>query len=187
MKLVNIYNKGQIPFLFREGPLLNHLIGDSAYNILKSRPDIEMELVNGKDEELEEKLKRQREAKEEEAKTSEIVAEESYSEEVAVEEPSETLPEDITVEDDDIDAAIDALGQMDIPTFDPDMSNLESLEEVQTEKSEIKKYSKKKLETMTKRELKEILKERGYIEGRLAPKYHDTVATLVSKVLETQK
>ena len=39
---------------------------------------------------------------------------------------------------------------------------------------------------MTKLELKNILKERGYISGPYAGKYHDTVEMLIHKVKSTQ-
>ena len=39
---------------------------------------------------------------------------------------------------------------------------------------------------MTKRQMKEVLRERGYLEGPNAGKYHDTVDMLIEKIFRTQ-
>lgn len=53
-------------------------------------------------------------------------------------------------------------------------------------KDEIKVYSNKELQGMTKSQLKKILAERGYIDGIYAAKYHDRVEDLIRKVKKTQ-
>lgn len=53
-------------------------------------------------------------------------------------------------------------------------------------KDEIKIYSNKELQGMTKSQLKKILAERGYVDGIYAAKYHDRVEDLIRKVKKTQ-
>lgn len=50
----------------------------------------------------------------------------------------------------------------------------------------VRKYSEDELSTMTKAQMKAVLRERGYTEGPYSGKYHDTVEILKRKVLETQ-
>lgn len=84
--------------------------------------------------------------------------------------------------EEEINIALDNIENEDVDLFDIDLSNLP-----EEETEPFKKYSKKALQVMTKKELKEILKSRGYTSGEFAPKYHDTVDKLIKKVTETQK
>lgn len=177
MKLVNILTAGRIPWIRINGPVFGYLISDGAARLLAADPSVMIEETT---------LEGARIAKEryygiatEQKPTSgeTINVTDDFSISVAPIEKSEEEPK--SSEDSEIDAIIDKL-------------NLGSQTEdiFQTQKAaaptDIKKYTREDLVTKTRRELKAILRERGYIEGPNAGKYHDTLVQLIEKVLRTQ-
>lgn len=214
-RLVNIYNEGMIPWLFLEGPIFGYVASPGLLAILQKDPRLKFEFTTPEGAEeakrqylaskvktpvVGEKFKITDDlvitpvAKEEEDNT---IVEESISNEVIEEAVVADIPEDIgTIEErefatdailpemeyDELDAAIDGMLE-DVPMISEIPVHLEDTTE---EAAPVKKYKKAKLVGMTKAELKAILRERGYVQGPYAGKYHDTHSMLVDKVLKTQ-
>lgn len=85
------------------------------------------------------------------------------------------------ISESELDAEIEAASA----DYDADNDFIVDYSEEKTN-TEIVRYTKKKLEGMTKAQMKQILRDRGYTEGENAPKYHDTLQILIKKILKTQ-
>lgn len=224
MKLVNIYNKGIIPWMNIRGPVYKIQIGDHVYQLLARDPRVDIELYS------EALARKEREAA---AKIADVMAGKDVTpietipdeptrvvEETAVPAqpeapkitvgplpdpadfpPVEEIPEDAppvfeiietaksvevqeVIEDTDaaIEAVLDEYENIEVDSFEVDMSNLPEKEV----DDGVKKYTRVDLEGMTKAQMKQILIERGYTDGEFAPRYHDSVGKLIGKVLSTQ-
>lgn len=89
----------------------------------------------------------------------------------------------VSQEEAEMDKQIEALGDYDASDDIPfDMKKVQE----DLKATEVVRYTKKKLEGMTKAQMKQILINRGYTEGEFAPKYHDTLDKLKAKILKTQ-
>ena len=185
---VNILNEGSLPYLREKGPLFGYHMASGVYSILSRDPRLKMEITT---------LKKAEERKNEylAKKNATILKEEEIIEdkisievvETKVDETPEITttvqPEKITEEisneaDDAIDKILDEKG--DIPTA----FNVK-LDETDTNQNN-KVYSVDEIMNMTKAQLRQILKDRGYIRGPYAPKYQDNLEQLRTKVKKTQ-
>ena len=182
MKLVNILNVGRIPWLHVDGPIFGYLITDGLLSLISKDPAVIVQLTTPDEAkkakaEYEASLKKKEEIADQfsmadnfEIKTEKIASEEHPTIEKKVEKTSE---------DDEID---NILGDMNINSSDDGFFS----DAKPVEKPEVERYTKEQLLAMTKRQMKTILRERGYTEGPNAGKYHDTVEMLIEKVLRTQ-
>lgn len=187
-KYVNIYNEGIIPWLNKKGPIFGLKIAPGVYSLLSKDPRISMRVTNQYEAESERKkyeerfiqpeVKNPQDTKKDTIKLASI--EETKINDIKEEIPSLT---ETVISDDD-----DELDKIDTDNIDTSFSNNIVLEKIEDslENENATKYTKKKLEVMTKAELKAILRERGYLEGPNAGKYHDTHDKLIEKVLRTQ-
>lgn len=188
--LIRIYiptkTEERIPYLNRPGPVGPIAVGTMLYNNLRRVPGIEVYTELEWLQKLEQERRQSQLAKQtKDAASAAPVSEEvDYREEVVIKEiatepeVNETL-KPVEKEIDDIDAAIDAqiesLPVDEVPiTTGPDL---------------IKKYTKKELTLMTKKEMKHILNvERGFEPGhKWYGGYHDRHAELITFILESQE
>ena len=173
--LVNIYNEGQVPWLRIRGPVFGYSLTYGVYDIIQHDPAIRIELTTPEKAQIAKAqyLERIRKKNEEKEQKSNGMAEQFN---VVNEVKIEAAPVVETVNDDN-DDAIDAILENTPEEEAPDI----------VVKPQVKKYRQATLEKMTKQELKQILRERGYEKGPYAAKYHDKVEDLIQKVLKTQK
>lgn len=87
------------------------------------------------------------------------------------------------LDEDDLDAQVDLL--LEILDETPKTPETEYVR-IEPVKSDIIRYTEEQLMEMTKAQMKGILRDRGYINGPYAGKYHDTLEILRHKVLTTQ-
>lgn len=210
--LVNIHYTGRIPLINKNGPLYGEYLSEGVYGILRRYNFLQMERTTP--EKAKALIDRQRvEANREklivhdeiQIKVVEPVHEEEYTDVIAEaviideeeidEKPIVFKDNDITNDDifrfeqsiikDELDDEIDELLEgKTIPNgfnidfkLDPDFVKSDT---------EFHFYTEEELQNMTKRQMKEVLKSRGYEKGPYAGKYHDTVEMLIQKVLKTQ-
>lgn len=186
-KLVNILTKGPIPWIGITGPVFGYVISDGAAQILANDPRVIIERTTPEKAKLAkaeylEKLKGTPKQSSQEPVGESVSVDDDFSIELtALKKPVEK-----DADDSDIDAI---LNDMNINTGTDDIFSFNETADVNSDKAgenEKKVYSKEQLSVMTKRQLKGILRERGYFEGPNAGKYHDTVVQLIDKVLRTQ-
>lgn len=200
--VVNIYNEEYIPWLRRKGPIFGEVLGYGIYEILSRDRNLIMELttrnaaLQKKKEYIERKFKKIREMEQQkniiknEENTNdslkiqdkiEIAVIEKKEEEKVQEQPKflESPVVEKTDEDNEIDAILDTA---------PEKESAIKVDLTEENKGtkEFKTYTNKQLKEMTKKDLKEILLDRGYSKGPYSPKYHDNIDTLILKVKRTQ-
>lgn len=188
---VNILNEGSIPWIREQGPLFGYHMPISVYQILSRDPRLQMEITDypnakAKKEQYEaaknvkfvekpiEVIPEYRKPKMEEK----LPIKDEVKIEVLDDEPEDSVETENI--DDELDAILDEIPdtKSEIPC---DIMKDES------ESKEFKTYTNKQLSVMTKKQLKDILMDRGYTKGPYAPKYHDHVEDLIKKVKNTQK
>lgn len=179
---VNILNEGPLPWIRKNGPLFGYKIGYGMYQIISKDPRIKIEIVNSV-KEIEDARKKyldeKKKAEEKEIEKQPIILHDSVEVSDIIEKESVELNDDS-----DIDAQMDLL--LEVMGETPAEPTTFILTEKISTKEDIKKYTDEELDIMTRAEMKNILKERGYTTGPYAGKYHDTVETLKRKVLSTQ-
>lgn len=202
MILVNILNEGRIPWINVEGPVFGYPLSDGAFQLISKDSRMIVEITTPYDAEIARTRYLNR--------TGQNIVEEEVKVETVEEKPQprkleinidESVKMPLTISIDDgskkteevVHPEINSKVELDADDAEIDKA-LEGLSEkeqlftpIEVPKQEIRKYSRKTLETMTKREMKQILKDRGYFEGPNAGKYRDTVSDLVEKVLRTQQ
>lgn len=215
---INIYTKGDIPWIGKKGPIMDLEVSPAIFRILSQDNRIELYLSDEdprrpiqkeevKEVEVEtvpevvveEKVEVQEEVIVETTPLEEVtieVAEQEVQEEVIVEPEVEVVPEEMTeVELDqelqeepeevvDLDAAIEAALE-ELPE-DEEPEDIILTEDEQEFDYDFTQYTENELERMTKKEMKQILLDRGHTNDEFTGRYHDTVQMLIEKVLKTQ-
>lgn len=191
---VNILNEGPLPWIRKSGPLFGYKIGYGMYQIIKKDPRLKIEIVNSvaEIEAARKKYLEEKKEKEESSKpiilhdsvespedkitvTPKVITEVVTPDTVKSDEIVENVEEDI---DSQMDLVLDLLGET------PEESSFIPSEKIKT--NVVKSYTEEELSMMTKADLKNILKERGYTSGPFSGKYHDTIEVLRRKVISTQ-
>lgn len=191
---VNILNEGPLPWIRKSGPLFGYKIGYGMYQIIKKDPRLKIEIVNSvaEIEAARKKYLEEKKAEEESSKpiilhdsvespedkitvTPKVITEVVTPDTVKSDEIVENVEEDI---DSQMDLVLDLLGET------PEESSFIPSEKIKT--NVVKSYTEEELSMMTKADLKNILKERGYTSGPFSGKYHDTIEVLRRKVISTQ-
>ena len=191
---VNILNEGPLPWIRKSGPLFGYKIGYGMYQIIKKDPRLKIEIVNSvaEIEAARKKYLEEKKEKEESSKpiilhdsvespedkitvTPKVITEVATPDTVKSDEIVENVEEDI---DSQMDLVLDLLGET------PEESSFIPSEKIKT--NVVKSYTEEELSMMTKADLKNILKERGYTSGPFSGKYHDTIEVLRRKVISTQ-
>lgn len=194
---VNILNEGMIPWIKKEGPLFGYPLSCGVYDILKRDPRVKMKIIHSKHEAdvaREEYL-----ASKEEKKPiilNEVIPTEPVVEEVKVVEVNDSKTVEAVISEEPI-TLFDTLEVAEVITNDdleidkildetPVVETAYSVNLNNKETEKIKSYTDEELSEMTKAQMKEILKSRGYTSGPYSGKYHDTVEELKEKVKRTQ-
>ena len=183
--LVNIFNKGMIPWIKREGPIYGLEVSNGLLSLLSADPRIDMKLTT-REEAIrlataakEERLAAERKAAEEKEKAEQLKVQDEVKIQ-KVETPAEGPVVETEVSTDNADDEIDSILEQE------STAETSAFEQSSESGDKIKKYTEEELSQMTKAQMKAILIERGYTSGPYAGKYHDTLADLVQKVLKTQ-
>lgn len=200
---VNILNEGRIPWVGKNGPLFGYKLSKALLPLIQRDSRVILQIVRS--EEDIEKAKREYEARKQ-PKSEKIILNETPKSRMsdtatpedeviiqvvkAIEEPSSGIietPEEAMIleaaaevlDDEELDKILDSVCEK--TTFaDPVIADKTDPEEP------FKFYTDKELSTMTKAQMKKVLRGRGYLEGPYAGKYHDTVEMLKDKVRKTQ-
>lgn len=167
MKLVTIYNTEHLKWFDGNGPFFGMLINDGLFSLLRFDPTVKMKLTTRQEAENERREYYERYAAERQ-KENRMAEQLHIGDSFKIESGTLVKP----VVKDGLDSEID-----NILTKQP-----ETIEQ----KTEMKKYTTEELTKLTKKEMKQILRSRGYTSGPNAGKYHDNVKDLVEKILRTQ-
>lgn len=186
---VNILNEGPLPWIRKSGPLFGYKIGYGMYQIIRKDPRLKIEVVTSVAEIEAARKKYLNEKKAQEEASKPIILHDSVevNDNVSVNVKTEPLEEIVTPEaveslEEDIDSQMDLV--LDLLGETPEESNFIPSEKIKT--NVVKSYTEEELSMMTKADLKNILKERGYTSGPFSGKYHDTIEVLRRKVISTQ-
>ena len=183
---VTIYNEGRIPWLSNTiGPVFGMNVGTGVYQFLARDPRIRIKITTPAEARVEKaEWLKEHTKKEEPLEVKDSV---NLEERVEVVEKAQTKeePESLT-QDNEIDAILAEEGEKE--TYDSVDAEIKDL------LRQPKKYTKEELVGKTKKQLGKILIERGYKNSKkpfeksseFAPKYHDTVESLIEKILKTQ-
>lgn len=200
---VNILNKGVIPYIREKGPIFGYRMPRGVYSILSRDPRIIMRVTTLADAEKEREAYYKRlqsqnsNALSETVKTEEKVTvnvinlnnnipEKELSPVVTANEINEIIEEDLKNNPINIDDEIDNI-LSEAPEQESAMKvSFKNDPDYVSADSNIKVYTTEEILSMTKAELKEVLKSRGYTRGMYAPKYQDTLEKLRVKVKRTQ-
>jgi hypothetical protein len=179
---VNIHTVGRIPWINIVGPKYDVSISPTIYRLLKRDSRIDIRTVE-EDEAANVKIETpvvEQTAKSE--KPVETIKVEDNITITKIEEPKNIVKE---VEDALLDAEIEKRLN-ELPVEDPFTIRMDTEE---TKKVNLKKYSNKQLDKLTREQMFQILFDRGHTgdEDPMKPKYHDTKPMLVKKVKDTQK
>jgi len=181
---VNILNEGMIPWILERGPLFNYYTSYGVYELLMRDPRVNIELATKENiaqrrAEYAEKLRQRKLATQKPQMAETLPIEDKIV--VSVEPKEEPVVKTVDKDsvDDELDNILDTLPdtKLEMETKIPDSEDTK----------EFKVYKSKQLAEMTKKQLKDILIERGYTKGPYAPKYHDHLDELVAKVKKTQQ
>lgn len=185
---INILTEGMIPWIQEVGPKFGYYTSFGMYDLLARDPRVTVEIATAENiakrkVEYLEKVKARVAPKN--ISKSEMKESLSINDSVVVtvEEKPETITEENSNEEeieehDELDEILDGIStNLEMQTIIPQAEELK----------EFKIYKNKDLNGMTKKQLKQILLDRGYTKGPYAPKYHDHVEDLVEKVKKTQK
>jgi hypothetical protein len=190
MVRVNIHNTGKIPWLNILGPKYDVSISISIFRLLKRDPRIIVRTIE-EDEALGFKIpdSQTEEIKKEVVKeTVETTAvAEPTNERVIIEDSVKITPivKNVDVEDALLDAEIEKrINEL------PDQDAFKiTMDQEESKIVNLKKYSNKQLDKMTREQMFQVLFDRGHTaeEDPMKPKYHDTKPMLIKKVKDTQK
>lgn len=182
---VNILNEGQIPWIRKTGPLFGYKIAYGMYQLIYNDPRLKIEIVKSKEE-----ADRAREKYYASKNKKPIILHDDIKIEdekpVILETPNvESVVLENTEDEEMLDSQMDLLLEiLDETPAEPENPVVES---IKVKKEDvIRKYTEEELKQMTRTGMKNILKERGYVSGPYAGKYHDTSEILRHKVLSTQ-
>jgi len=100
--------------------------------------------------------------------------------EVSCDSPDLVIDSTETETTEDIDAAIDA------EIENSKLQETNFVVDIKQTDTAIKKYSDVELQEMTKKEMKQILLDRGHIDDSYTGRYHDNLEDLIRKIKETQ-
>ena len=186
---VNILNEGPLPWIRKSGPLFGYKIGYGMYQIIRKDPRLKIEVVTSVAEIEAARKKYLNEKKAQEEASKPIILHDSVevNDNVSVNVKTEPLegivtPDAVESLEEDIDSQMDLV--LDFLGETPEESNFIPSEKIKT--NVVKSYTEEELSMMTKADLKNILKERGYTSGPFSGKYHDTIEVLRRKVISTQ-
>ena len=186
---VNILNEGPLPWIRKSGPLFGYKIGYGMYQIIRKDPRLKIEVVTSVAEIEAARKKYLNEKKAQEEASKPIILHDSVevNDNVSVNVKTEPLEEIVTPDaveslEEDIDSQMDLV--LDFLGVTPEESNFIPSEKIKT--NVVKSYTEEELSMMTKADLKNILKERGYTSGPFSGKYHDTIEVLRRKVISAQ-
>lgn len=185
--LVNILNENVvIPYLNIKGPVFGIDLAPGVAGAIAERRWVNIEKTTYPTAMLKKKQYQERIAREEaEAKLnveSDVLVEETQPE---VEEKTINIGDvfdkkvEVTEEDLDIDSILE--------------ENIENILDVTKDdggvipKKKIRHYRMSTLEKMKKKELTQVLIDRGIATGKYAPKYYDTCEKLIAKIIATQE
>ena len=172
---VNILNEGEIPYIRKKGPIFGYHMGVGVYSILARDPRVKIEKTTY--ENAVAKKAEYLEKKNEKIKIIQNIVEK--------EEKNQEPEIKSIVEKDPVDSEIDNILSEVTTTESSIGKNIYTEESKKT--TEFRVYSNDELDDMTKIQLKTILKDRGYTSGVYAPKYHDSLFQLKTKVKKTQQ
>ena len=204
---VNILNEGVIPYIREKGPLFGYRMATGVYSILSRDARLNMEITTPfKAEEAKRKyIESKQPVIEKEVEMPKVVIAnipeqkfEDYTTQTPMNvESSATSISEIKeiIENDNDDNEIDSILENTpteksamVVTFKDDLDIEEDSATISSkeEGTEIRAYTNKEIMSMTKAELRQILKDRGYVTGVYAPKYQDNLDKLRAKVKKTQ-
>ena len=183
--LVNILNENvMIPYLDAEGPMFGIDLAPGVAGAIAERRWVNIERTNYIDAMRKKKEYLERIAKEKEMKCTEA--------ETTAEEPQPVVEEkiinigdvfeqkvEVTEEDKDIDAILEESIER-VLEVTPDDKGI-------IPKKKIRHYRMSTLEKMKKKELTQVLIDRGIATGKYSPKYYDTCEKLIAKIVATQE
>lgn len=184
---VNILNEGNIPLLNEKGPLFGYHIAAGVLEFLYRFPNLQIEETTPYQAEIKKAeylRKKEEEKRAKEAPMGDIVEPtDSITITVVEKAVDPVLDNSITTDesDDEIDAILNSVEEKKAETEETVVEDL-----LPDEDNKFKFYSDLELSEMTKRQLGDILRSRGYTSGPYAPKYHDHVSELIAKVKRTQ-
>lgn len=199
---VNILNEGSLPYLREKGPIFGYRMARGVYDILRRDPRLKIEVTTFADAEI--KKKAYMDSKKPKLTDTFNVKEDINATVISVE--TETTKAEV-VEPKSVDIVDNAEAAVDneidkilneSPKFESSIvvnlkDDLDVVSDNEKESEEDivisgdKVYSNIELKTLTKAQLRLILRERGYNTGVYAPKYQDNLEQLRAKVKKTQE
>jgi hypothetical protein len=184
--LINITMKGRIPWINQEGPIYGIYVSLGIFQILEADPRLHGYIEKTTPEAVA-KFKAQQAAAAKAAMPvvapAPVAASTTETKTITLTDSAQvvdsTKPVEASKEDIEIDKALESANAAPASTFG-------KIDYSKDEDTKMKVYVKTDLQKMTKKELKQILLDRGHVNDNFTGRYHDNLPVLIQKVLDSQ-
>lgn len=175
MKLITVYNTEKLRWFDKPGPFFGILVSDGLYSVMRFDSDVRMKRTTPQEAKKDEQeyYNSLNKAKDANANTTDLFIPSDSIEIMQTMPSSKAAIVDKPVHD-ELDTLIDNM-----------LEENEGKPQILS-KPEITKYTEQELSKLTKKQMKQILRDRGYLDGPNAGRYHDTAKILIEKILRTQ-